>query len=50
MGTAGLFEILAWICFPISAFKNFMNLVQLYDSCNVVAELDLKELKAKNNK
>jgi CDP-diacylglycerol--inositol 3-phosphatidyltransferase len=47
LGASGLFSVLAWVFFPISAFKNFMNVVQLYDSCHVIASLDLKELKAK---
>ena len=47
IGAAGLFTVAAWIFFPISLFKNAMNVVQLYDSCNVVANIDLKELKAK---
>ncbi len=38
-----LFTTLAWVFMPISALKNFLNVVQLYDAANIVADLDLKE-------
>eukprot|EP00744_Colponema_vietnamica_P013095 GILI01018368.1.p1 GENE.GILI01018368.1~~GILI01018368.1.p1 ORF type:complete len:224 (+),score=31.26 GILI01018368.1:99-674(+) len=45
-GSVGLFEVVAWVFFPICVFKNFMNLVQLYDASCCIAALDVEKIKA----
>lgn len=38
-----LFELVFYVFLPISIFKNFMNVVQLYDAASVIATLDLQD-------
>lgn len=41
-------NIILYISFPICMMKQFMNFVQLYDSCSEIMELDLAQHKQNN--
>lgn len=36
-------EALAWVCGPICAYKNFINIVQLWKAAKILVGVDLAE-------
>lgn len=43
----GLFKLIAFICFPICALKNGINVIQLVGGFDALAEVDVEERKKK---